>query len=95
MAYDPNAAPPPGDESSGPSLWKWVAIAIVVLIALAIIWWIVADLIVEDDDELVEPVVEEPLEEEPLEEEDEGLRRLHPDRQLAFTIDGVDVVIAA
>lgn len=102
MAYDPNATPPPR-RSTGPGTWILVALA--VLIIGALIWWFVAGLADDDDDLIDEPAVVDPVEdedeildEEPLEDEtpeDEGLNRFRPDRKLAFTIDGVGVVIAA
>lgn len=97
MAYDPNTTPP-RRRTTGPG--TWIAVAIAVLIIAALIWWFLAEF--NDGDEVVEePVVEEPvgdetLEEEPLEEEeDEGANRFRPDRVRAFTVDGVDVMIAA
>ena len=101
MAYDPNTTPPPRRRATGPG--TWIAIAIAVLIIAALIWWFFAGLnddegegIVDEGVGVEEPLEEEPLEEEPLEEEEEGgAYRFQPDRQVAFTVDGVGVMIAA
>ena len=93
--------PPPAGRT-GTSVWTWVVIAAVVLIAGAIIWWVVADLVVGDEQaaEEIGPV-DDPEDDvdaiitEDEGEEEEGTYRFHPDRSLVFTLDGVDIVIAA
>ncbi len=93
MAYDPNT-PPARRRSAGPG--AWIALAIIG----ALIWWFVAgandDEAVVDDAAVPEVDPVEDGEDEVLDEEEEdGAYRSHPDRLLVFTIDGVDVVIAA
>lgn len=97
MAYDPNT-PPASRRSAGPA--TWIALAIIVLIIGALIWWFVAGL--DDDEDVVDdaavPEVDpvEDAEDEVLDEEEEdGAYHSHPDGLIAFTIDGVDAVVAA
>jgi hypothetical protein len=97
MAYDPNTTPPPR-RTTGPG--TWIAVAIAVLIIAALIWWFVAG--ANDDEAVVDDAavpevdpVEEGEDEVLDDEEGDGAYRSHPDRLLVFTIDGVDVVIAA